>query len=512
MEKNQGSNKVIQMRQIVKQFPGVLANDHVDFDLNEGEIHALLGENGAGKTTLMNILYGLYQPDEGEVLLRDKKVSFRSAFDAISHKLGMVHQHFMLVDSFTVAENIVLGQRSPREPILENPKTIQARISEISDRYGLQVDPEALVWQLSVGEQQRVEILKSLYRGADVLIFDEPTAVLTPQEFEGMKYILANLREQGHSIVFIGHKLAEVLSISDRITVMRDGQVVGTVQTEDATEDTLATMMVGRTLQASIPKQDFNPGETQLKLEKINVDDNRGLPALKDLSLQVRAGEIMGIAGVAGNGQSELEEVIVGLKQVKSGKILIDEEDVTNYSTKALAEAGLAHVPSDRYNMGMLTDFSVAENMVLSTHESYTQRGLLDQSRIHAFAEALVEKFDVRTPTVETMAGKLSGGNIQKMILARELAQNPKVLIAAQPTRGLDVNATESIHEQLIAQRDAGTAILLISTELSEIMALSDRVVVLFDGQIVGETVASDADLLQIGLWMCGEDSTEDVQ
>lgn len=512
MENSQGSTEVIQMRQIVKQFPGVLANDHVDFDLKKGEIHALLGENGAGKTTLMNILYGLYQPDEGEILLRGKKVSFRSAFDAISHKLGMVHQHFMLVDSFTVAENIVLGQRSPREPILENTKTIQARISEISDRYGLQVDPEAYVWQLSVGEQQRVEILKSLYRGADVLIFDEPTAVLTPQEFDGMKYILNNLREQGHSIVFIGHKLAEVLSISDRVTVMRDGQVVGTVLTEEATEDSLATMMVGRSLQESIPKKDFQPGETLLKLEKVNVDNNRGLPALKDLSLEVSAGEIVGIAGVAGNGQSELEEIIVGLKHLKSGRVYIDQEDVTNGSPNVLAAAGLAHVPSDRYNMGMLTDFSVAENMVLSTHDEYTQRGLLDQNRILSFAKDLVEKFDVRTPTVDTMAGKLSGGNIQKMILARELAQNPKVLVAAQPTRGLDVSATEAIHEQLIAQRDAGTAILLISTELSEIMALSDRVVVLFDGQIVGETVASNADLLEIGLWMCGEDSVKDVQ
>lgn len=512
MENNSGNNSVVQMQKIVKHFPGVLANDHVDFDLKKGEIHALLGENGAGKTTLMNILYGLYQPDEGEILLNGERVQFRSAFDAISHKLGMVHQHFMLVDSFTVAENIILGQRSPHEPLMENAKPVQKRISDLSNRYCLQVDPDALVWQLSVGEQQRVEILKTLYRGAEILIFDEPTAVLTPQEFDGMKFVFDNLRELGHSIVFIGHKLSEVLSISDRVTVMRDGQVVGTVPTKEASEDGLATMMVGRKLLETIPKKEFQPGKAQLELQGINVADDRGLPALRNLSLQVHAGEIVGIAGVAGNGQSELEEIIVGLKQVKDGRVLIDDQDFTNSSPLDISEAGMGHIPSDRYNMGMLADFSVAENMVLSTHEKYTHRGLLDQNKIRLFAGNLVKQFDVRTPSLDTMAGKLSGGNIQKMILARELAVKPKVLIAAQPTRGLDISATESIHKQLIAQRDAGTAILLISTELTEIMALSDRIVVVFDGQIVGESLATEADLSEIGLWMCGENTVDEVQ
>lgn len=505
MGTNLNERVVVQMQGIDKHFPGVLANNQVDFTLRHGEIHALLGENGAGKTTLMNILYGLYHPDEGDIYLDGQRVHFRSAFDAIAHKLGMVHQHFMLIDSFTVAENLILGQRSPKEPFLENPGVVHQRISELSARYGLEVDPAMPVWQLSVGEQQRVEILKTLYRGAEVLIFDEPTAVLTPQEFEDFQKILTNLAEQGHSIVFIGHKLAEVLSISDRVTVMRDGQIVGTVPTAETTEDDLATLMVGRKMLTSLPKQEFQPGPVQLEINNLDVDDDRGLPALQSLHLQVCAGEIVGIAGVAGNGQSELEEAIVGLREVKEGCISIDGVDLTDASPREIAMAGLGHIPSDRYNMGMLKDFSVAENMVLSTHENYVEKGLLDQSKIRSFASKLVSQFDVRTPSVDTPAGNLSGGNIQKMILARELADHPKVLIAAQPTRGLDVSATESIHNQLIEQRDAGTAVLLISTELTEIMALSDRVVVLFEGQLVGESLTAEADLSKIGLLMCGQ-------
>jgi simple sugar transport system ATP-binding protein len=494
------------MRGIVKHFPGVLANDHVDFELARGEIHALLGENGAGKTTLMNILYGLYRPDAGEILLGEQAVHFRSAFDAIARGLGMVHQHFMLVNSFSVAENMTLGQPSPRQPLLEDPNTVRRRIAEISNQHGLRVDPTAVVWQLSVGEQQRVEILKALYRGAEVLILDEPTAVLTPQETDELLAILRSLAGQGKSIVFISHKLHEVMAASDRVTVLRDGRVVGTVPTRETDERALAKMMVGRDVTLAVAKGSARPGEVLLQVDGVFADSDRELPCLQGLSLKVRAGEIVGIAGVAGNGQTELEEAIVGLRPVKRGRIRVCSTDVTNQSPKTCIQAGIGLIPSDRYGMGMLPDFSVADNLVLSTHAGprFTRRGLLNRGAIRAHTAKLVHDFDVRTPSVDTPGGALSGGNIQKMILARELSGQPRVLIAAQPTRGLDVSATEFIHRQIIAQRDTGVAILLLSTELDEVLALSDRIAVIYEGQIAGMVDRAEADLHEIGLMMAG--------
>lgn len=502
---------VVEMRGIVKQFPGVLANDHVDFDLHPGEIHVLLGENGAGKTTLMNILYGLYRPDAGEIRLRGQPVHFRSAFDAIAHGLGMVHQHFMLVSTFTVAENMTLGQPSPRAPLLENPRDVHQRIRGLSDRYGLRVDPTAVVWQLSVGEQQRVEILKALYRGAEVLVLDEPTAVLTPQEVSELLTILRSLAEQGKSIVFISHKLNEVMAASDRITVLRDGRVVGTVPTRETNEHALARMMVGRDVALTVSKGPSQPSEVRLRVEELWVDDDRDLPALRGLSLEVCSGEILGIAGVAGNGQSELEEAIVGLRPVKHGRVLVDGADLTNAPTRKIITAGVGHIPSDRYTMGMLSDFNIAENLVLPVHGEppYTRRGLLDRNAIGARAEELMRTFDVRAPSIHSRAGSMSGGNIQKMILARELSGQPRVLIAAQPTRGLDVSAIEFVHRQLLAQRQAGVAILLISTELDEVLALSDRIAIIYEGRIVGVMPGDAADVDRIGLLMAGRGQAE---
>ena len=501
---------VVEMRGIVKRFPGVVANAGVDFDLLPGEVHALLGENGAGKSTLMNVLYGLYPPDAGEVRLFGERVAFNSAADAIARGLGMVHQHFMLVKPFTVAENIVLGQRSPRAPLMENPRTVHKRLAALSDQYGLAIDPAAEVWTLSVGEQQRVEILKALYRGAQVLILDEPTAVLTPQEVRGLLDILRRLVGEGKSIVFISHKLGEVLAASSRITVLRDGAVVGTVPTDQTDEHDLACMMVGREVVLRVSKGPAHPQDSRLVLQDLHASNDRGLPALRGVNLEVRSGEILGIAGVAGNGQTELEEAIAGLRRPTVGKILICGQDTTHANPRAISETGLAHIPSDRYQMGMLGDFSVAENLVLQRvgKPPFTRRGWLDHGAIAANAQTQIADYDVRTPSVDTPAGSLSGGNAQKMVLARELARQPKVLLAAQPTRGLDVSAIEFVHRKLIEQRDAGLAVLLISTELDEILALSDRIAVMYEGQIIGVVQAKDADVNEIGLMMAGARGT----
>lgn len=500
------SNYVVEMHSICKNFPGVVANDMVDFTLQKGEIHSLLGENGAGKTTLMNILYGLYGQDKGEILLNGKPVHFSSAHDAIACGLGMVHQHFMLVQRFTVAENIILGQRSPREPMIEDLKAVHDRLIKLSDLYGLKIDPDAEISNLSVGEEQRVEILKALYRGAEILILDEPTAVLTPQEADELLDILRRLAREGKSIVFISHKLNEVLAISDRITVLRDGKVINTLKASECTESALACMMVGREVLFQLEKKPAHPGDVLLKIEHLSACNSRRLEVLKDVSLDVRGGEILGIAGVAGNGQTELEEVIAGLRKATGGHVWINGQDITHASPHQIGVAGLAHIPSDRYRMGMLPDFSVAENLVLQRvdHEPFTHRGFLKWSNIFAEAKKLVQKFDVRTPSVNVNAGKLSGGNAQKMVLARELARSPRVLIAAQPTRGLDVNAIEYVHRQLLEQRDAGIAILLISTELSEILALSDRIAVMYGGKVMGVVENGSIELCDIGLMMAG--------
>jgi simple sugar transport system ATP-binding protein len=494
------------MCQIYKSFPGVTANAGIDFDLRLGEIHALLGENGSGKTTLMNILYGLYEPDAGEIYLRDKPVKFNSANAAIRHGLGMVHQHFMLVRSFSVAENIVLGQPSSRAPLVEDLSEVSKRIRTASDTYGLQVDPQAEVWTLSVGEQQRVEILKALYRGAEILILDEPTAVLTPQEVNELLDVMQRLKNEGKTIVFISHKLGEVLSVSDRITVLRDGKVVDTVDASQADSASLARMMVGREIIFSVNKKPSVPGEVLLRVDGLCARNDRNLLAVDRVSLDVRAGEVLGIAGVAGNGQTELEETLAGLRLAESGKVEICGKDVTNASPRKIGKAGLALIPSDRYQRGMLQDFEVSENLVIERfdQEPFTRRGFFDRPRIITEAKKLISAFDVRTPSVFTLAGKLSGGNAQKMILARELARNPKVLLAAQPTRGLDVSAIEFIHNQILEQRDSGVAILLFSTELDEILTLSDRVAVMYCGQIVGIVEADKVDVDQLGLMMGG--------
>ncbi len=497
---------IVQMRGIVKRFPDVVANAGVDFDLLPGEIHALLGENGAGKTTLMNVLYGLYTPDAGETYLRGRPVSFASPREAIAQGLGMVHQHFMLVNPISVADNIVLGQRSPREPLMEDTKTVHSRLRALSEQYGLAIDPEAEVWKLSVGEQQRVEILKTLYRGAEVLILDEPTAVLTPQEVDELLAILHRLAGEGKSIVFISHKLGEALTVSDRITVLRDGKVVDTVPASNVDKHILARMMVGRDVLLTVPKTPAKPAGPRLRVVELGANSNRGLPALRGVSFEVRAGEILGVAGVAGNGQSELEEVIAGLRKTTAGQVTICDHNITNATPRQVGQFGLAHIPSDRYQMGLLPDFTVAENLFLQRigELPFTQRGVLNWEAIRKEAQALMTAYNVRGASVDTPAGALSGGNAQKMILARELARGPQVLIAAQPTRGLDVSAIEYVHRRLIEQRDAGVAILLISTELDEILALSDRIAVMYEGEIVGVVDAVDADVNEIGLMMAG--------
>lgn len=511
------SEPIVQMRQIYKSFPGVVANAGIDFDLRQGEIHALLGENGSGKTTLMNILYGLYEPDAGEIFLRGQPVKFNSAQAAIRHGLGMVHQHFMLVRSFSVAENIILGQPSPRAPLLENLVDVNQRITEASETYGLQVDPTAEVWTLSVGEQQRVEILKALYRGAEILILDEPTAVLTPQEVNELLVVMRRLKQEGKTIVFISHKLGEVLAVSDRITVLRDGKVVDTVAASQADSASLARMMVGREIIFTVNKKSTEPGDVLLRVNNLCVRNDRQLLAVDQVNLEVHAGEIVGIAGVAGNGQTELEEALAGLRLAENGRIDICGKNVTNASPKRIGEAGLALIPSDRYQRGMLQDFEVSENLVIERFDQkpFTRRGFFDRDRIISEAKRLISLFDVRTPSVFTQAGKLSGGNAQKMILARELARNPKVLLAAQPTRGLDVSAIEFIHKQILEQREAGVAVLLFSTELEEILALSDRIAVMFCGQIVGIISGDKVDVNELGLMMGGSasissDGTED--
>jgi len=500
------TDPIVQMRGIVKRFPGVVANAGVDFDVLTGEIHALLGENGAGKTTLMNILYGLYHADEGEIFLKGQPVSFHSARDAIANGLGMVHQHFMLVQPISVADNIVLGQKSPREPLMEKSDTVNRRLEDLSKQYGLAIDPTTEVWKLSVGEQQRVEILKALYRGAEILILDEPTAVLTPQEVGELLEILRRLASEGKSIVFISHKLDEVIEASDRITVLRDGEVVDTVEPAKVDKHDLARMMVGREVLLTVTKTPAKPEASLLEITDLWADSNRDLPALKGVSLEVRSGEILGIAGVAGNGQSELEEVIAGLRPVTSGNVMICDQDTTKASSKTVGDVGLAHIPSDRYRMGLLPDFTVAENMFLQRigDAPFTQRGFLVWDVIRSKAQELIRAYNVRGATVDTAAGSLSGGNAQKMILARELDRGPRVLLAAQPTRGLDVSAIEYVHTQLISQRDAGVAILLISTELEEILTLSDRIAVMYEGEIVAVIDAADANVNELGLLMAG--------
>jgi ABC-type uncharacterized transport system ATPase subunit len=504
--KNESEQPIIlETRGISKKFPGVLANDLVNFDLRQGEIHALLGENGAGKTTLMNMIYGLYQPDGGEIIAKGKPATFHSPKDAITAGIGMVHQHFMLIPVFTVAENIMLGSETTRGLVLDQ-KGVGERVRTLSHQYSLDVNPEALVQELPVGLQQRVEIVKALYRNAEILILDEPTAVLTPQEADDLFIIMRKLAAQGVSIIFITHKLKEVLAVSDRITVMRGGKVVGTVLPSETDETHLAAMMVGREVILTVEKGPATPGKPVLEVENLRVVDNRGIPALRGVSLQVRAGEILGIAGVQGNGQTELVEAITGLRRVLDGKVYLDGKDITGKSPRPLVEVGLAHVPEDRQKHGLVLSFPINDNLVLCTYyqSPFAKNGVMQNQAIDDNARKLVEQFDVRTPSAFVPASTLSGGNQQKVIIARELSRSIKLLVANQPTRGLDVGSIEYIHKQIIINRDAGVGVLLISAELDEILALSDRIAVMYRGEIVATLPIEKATREQLGLLMAG--------
>jgi simple sugar transport system ATP-binding protein len=494
----------VELRNITKHFPGVLANDHINFDVRAGEIHALLGENGAGKSTLMKILYGLYPPNEGEILINGQPVKIKSPLDAMRQGIGMVHQHFQLVPVFTVAENVALGLRSSREPMTDL-EVVSQRLIELGEQYGLRVDPHAMVWQLAVGQQQRVEILKALYRDAALLILDEPTAVLTPQEVDDLFVTLRKLTETGHALIFISHKLHEVMKISDRVTVLRDGRVVGTVATKDTTQKELAKMMVGREVVDVWDKAPVKSEQIVLRINKLSALSDKGLPAVKHLSLEVRAGEIVGIAGVSGNGQRELAEALAGLRRVESGTVSVLGKDLTNRSPAEIIASEVAFIPEERMTMGVIRDFTVQENTILETHANapLSRNTLFDFGAIKKHAAQLVREYDVKTPTLDTPVKALSGGNIQKLILARELSRQPKLLIAAQPTRGVDIGATEYIHKRLIEQRNAGTAILLISEDLDEVLALADRIAVMYEGEIVG-IVPPNTPVDELGLMMAG--------
>jgi len=496
----------LEMKGITKRFPGVQANDHIDFQLQKGEIHALLGENGAGKTTLMNILYGLYRPDEGEIFLDSRQIHIHSPHDAIAQGIGMVHQHFMLVPVMTVAENVVLGMEIVRNGLILDRRTAAQRIREFSHQYGLDVEPNVYVKDLPVGVQQRVEIVKALYRGADILVLDEPTAVLTPQESEELFRIMRSLTAQGKSIIFITHKLKEVFAVADRITVLRDGRVVGTTTPQEATEARLAAMMVGREVILTVDKKPAQPGELVLRVEDLRVADDRGYMAVDGVSLEVRAGEILGIAGVQGNGQTELVEALTGLRPPASGKITILNANATAATPRAIIEDGVAHIPEDRHKHGLVLSFPLVDNLVLSTYyrPPFAQGLALNEKAIDNNGRRLISEFDVRTPSEYSLAGTLSGGNQQKLIVAREFSRPIKLLVAAQPTRGLDVGSIEFIHQKLVERRDAGCGVLLVSVELDEIMSLSDRIAVLYGGKIIATMPVEEATPEKLGLLMAG--------
>jgi len=496
---------ILEAKGITKQFPGVLANDQVDFDLRQGEIHAMLGENGAGKTTLMNILYGLYRADSGEVYRDGQRVEFHSPKDAIERGIGMVHQHFMLVPVFTVSENIMLGAETTRRGTLDR-KAVAAHVRELSHQYGLDVDPLAVVGDLPVGIQQRVEIVKALYRNAEILILDEPTAVLTPQEAIDLFRIMRELTQRGVSIIFITHKLKEVLAVADRITVMRDGKVVGTVKPKDTNEAKLASMMVGREVILKVEKGPARPEDEVLKVDDLKVHDFRGLEVIRGVSFFVRAGEILGIAGVQGNGQTELVEALTGLRATHGGRMWFAGKDMTGRPPRPITETGMAHIPEDRQRHGLVLPYVVADNMVLNTYYQppFGVRGILQPKAVDSNARKLIQDFDVRTPSPYVPTSKLSGGNQQKVIVARELSHPIKLLIANQPTRGLDVGSIEYIHHEIVEMRDRGIAVLLVSAELDEIMALSDRIAVMYRGQIVATVDAAKVTREQLGLWMAG--------
>ena len=503
------AEKLIEMKNITKEFPGVVANDNVSIDIKEGEIHAIVGENGAGKSTLMKILYGLYKPDSGQIYFKGNPVEIKSPLDAIRLGIGMVHQHFMLVPSFTVAENIVLGVEPRRRRIFTDYNRAVKMTEELSEEYGLKVDPHARVESLSVGIQQRIEILKVLHKGADIIILDEPTAVLTPQETEELFRVIRRLVDKlGKTVIIITHKLQEVLALSDRVTVMRQGKMVGTLKTQDANEQILAEMMVGReVLFEELEKKDVAREEV-LRVNNIKARDNRGLLALRGVSFSLHSGEILGIAGVEGNGQSELVEVLTGLRQVEEGTFTINGIEATNMDPLQIRELGVSHIPEDRLSRGLSVDATITENMIIGSHrkEPYAVRGIhLNRKKIRERTKRLIKEYDVRTPFQDIVAGNLSGGNMQKMIVAREFSFDSKILIVAQPTRGIDIGAIEFVHKEIIEKRNEGAAILLVSADLDEIFRLSDRIITLYEGQITGEFLNKEISKKEIGLYMTGK-------
>ncbi|MDN3955303.1 ABC transporter ATP-binding protein [Sporolactobacillus laevolacticus] len=495
----------IEMRHIRKEFPGIVANDDITLQVEEGEIHALFGENGAGKSTLMNVLFGLYQPDQGEIYVHGKKAVIHDPNDATRLGIGMVHQHFMLIDKFTVAENIVLGKEPKKHGLLDMAKAVKI-VKELSEKYGLDVDPNQKVEDITVGMQQRVEILKTLYRGSDILIFDEPTAVLTPLEIQELIVIMKRLVKEGKSIILITHKLKEIFEACDRCTVIRRGKNIDSVAISDTNPSELASMMVGRKVNVQVNDAPYEPKEKVLEVDHLTVLDSRKVNVIKDLNLTVHGGEILGIAGVDGNGQTELIEAIAGLRKVKNGRIKINGQDVTNQKTRKIIEAGLGYIPEDRQKHGLVLDFSIGENMVLQTYykKPYAQLGILQNKVITKKAKQLIQEFDVRTPSEKTLARSLSGGNQQKVIVAREVDRSPELLIAAQPTRGLDIGAIEFIHGKLIDEKKKGKAVLLVSFELDEILRLSDRIAVIYEGNIIDIVNPKETDENELGLLMAG--------
>ena len=496
---------VLEVRGVTKRFPGVVANADVSFDLGSGEIHCLLGENGAGKSTLVNVVYGLYQPDEGELRVRGERVAFGSSRDAIAAGIGMVHQHFQLIPVLSVAENVVLGEEVRKGPFLDLDDA-RRRVRELSERYGLAVDPHAQVGQLSVGAQQRVELVKALYREADILILDEPTAVLTPGEVDDFFGVVRALVDQGKSIVFITHKLREVLAVADRVTVLRGGRVVGSADPKASTAADLATLMVGREVVFEVPKAPAQPGDPVLVVRDLGVADDRGAVTVAGCDLDVRGGEIYGIAGVEGNGQRELVEAITGMRAILRGTATVDGTSVAGRSPRAVAAMGVGHVPEDRYRHGTVGAFTVAQNLILNQTRSreFARRGVLRRRAIGAHAQRLVTAYDVRTPGTDVAVATLSGGNQQKVVVARELSRPLRLLVVAQPTRGLDVGSIEFIHRQIVATRDAGAAVLLVSAELDEVLALADVVGVLYRGRIVASIPRAEATRARLGLLMAG--------
>ncbi len=497
------------MRGITKHFPGVLANDHVDLKLYPGEVLALLGENGAGKSTLMNIIIGLYRQDEGQILVRGRPVEVHSPRDAAALGIGMVHQNFMLVDTMTVGENIILGMQDIS--FLPDFDEVSSRVEELARRYGLKVDPAASIWQLSVGEQQRVEILKLIYRGAEILILDEPTAVLTPQEGQELNRVIKNMVAEGKSAVFITHKMEEVMSFSNRVEVLRKGRVVSVKHTSDTSPQELAKMMVGREVLFRIDRHPCEKKEIVLGMDEVHVNDDKGNPALRGVTLSIRSGEILGIAGVAGNGQRELAETITGLRPVARGKIAICEKDMTNRAPLDIIRAGVSHVPADRIAMGVVGTMSVANNLAMKGYRSppLAKRGIIRPKRILERALRLIDAFRIDTPGPQTEVKYLSGGNIQKTILAREIDSCRALLVAGYPSRGLDVGATEAVRKRLLEQRDSGMAVLLISEDLEELLTVADRIAVLFEGRIMGILDRDRADIQTLGLMMAGMEKAE---